>query len=383
MGYAFADTVTPEQKFAVYELLQRWNDRSEEDVERAQRCSSLKAPGGDVIFFSGVVPFVHSSRTSHLWVSSNVPLAQDRLAPGEGDTTAARRAEKQRLQLGQQHRPDSLDAMANERLPQVPPERPARDISDGRGNPWRGRQRATEISELRTLKGSFSDEIRLEAKGADQEVDHGEAAQTYQDLSPKLTLTVDNIAVLGERAKRAGTRGSGLYQRDVRTSSAATEQSKQTSKSDQSAEAGDGGKKCSGELGRKGKTRSRTRGCRGRRQRGYSDAAEEVEESMGRRRIQSEATECTGGGSDAGEMSATATVGAAASLIASPGTRHRKLIPHTMGKGPFPSAMLEEQKLTDSDVEMAVPRHDRVPVEVKVTPVAPDLKPSRLLRKFW
>lgn len=71
MGYTFADTVVAEQKTAVCELLAKWGSRSGEERERAESSMSKKAPGGDVVFFSGVVPYVHGSKTKHLWAPVN------------------------------------------------------------------------------------------------------------------------------------------------------------------------------------------------------------------------------------------------------------------------------------------------------------------------
>lgn len=73
MGYTFADNVTAEQKSDICQLLVKWGGRSEDERERVDSSLSAKAPGGEVILFSGVVPYVHNSKTKHLWVPVNVP----------------------------------------------------------------------------------------------------------------------------------------------------------------------------------------------------------------------------------------------------------------------------------------------------------------------
>lgn len=84
MGYSFADTVTAEEKSDICQLLARWAARSGDERERAETSASAKAPGGEVVFFSGVVPYVHTSRTDHLWVPANVPPPPAEASPRQG-----------------------------------------------------------------------------------------------------------------------------------------------------------------------------------------------------------------------------------------------------------------------------------------------------------
>lgn len=84
MGYTFADAVTAEQKSEICQLLARWGSRSGDERERAETSASVKAPGGEVVYFSGVVPVVHSSRTEHLWVPANVPPPPAAAPPKKG-----------------------------------------------------------------------------------------------------------------------------------------------------------------------------------------------------------------------------------------------------------------------------------------------------------
>ena len=84
VGYTFADVVTAEQKSEVCRLLARWGRRSGDERERAESSASVKAPGGEVVYFSGVVPVVHSSKTEHLWVSANVPPPPAAAPPRRG-----------------------------------------------------------------------------------------------------------------------------------------------------------------------------------------------------------------------------------------------------------------------------------------------------------
>lgn len=58
---------------AVCEVLQRWDCRDDEERERAETFPSAKAPDGDVIYFSGLVPVVPQSKTNHLWSTGNQP----------------------------------------------------------------------------------------------------------------------------------------------------------------------------------------------------------------------------------------------------------------------------------------------------------------------
>lgn len=87
VGYTFADDVTAEKKSDICQLLARWGRRSEDERRRAESLASVKAPGGEVVYFSGVVPFVHNSKTEHLWVSANVPPPAAAPPPRQGALT--------------------------------------------------------------------------------------------------------------------------------------------------------------------------------------------------------------------------------------------------------------------------------------------------------
>lgn len=83
VGYMFAEDVSSVAQDEVREVLQRWGCWSDEERTRAKSTSFDKAPEGDVIYFSGVVPVVPQSKTSHLWSSGNEPLPPAPLTLGD------------------------------------------------------------------------------------------------------------------------------------------------------------------------------------------------------------------------------------------------------------------------------------------------------------
>lgn len=271
VGYTFADTVTAEQRSGICQLLASWGGRSDDERERMRSSSSAKAPGGEVVFFSGVVPYVHNSKTKHLWVPANTPPPP----------AAAPRTQGTRSSGVGRHEPGT--------------------------NPWRGK--AVNAGTFQQTSGD-----RKDLSGPTNEGAGGTCGGS----------------AIGEAATHVSDDSAP---RNRKGASSAPEEKEGELTERESRIASEPGVPTETRAFRKhtvgGKGRSRRRGSTGRRGRGQSDASTgQGDELAERPRVKSEAMESTT--SDATGRSTTTPPQENAIASDSPRNQHRKLRPRAM-----------------------------------------------------
>ena len=275
VGYTFADNVTAEQKSDICQLLARWGSRSGDERERAESSSSVRSPGGDVIYFSGVVPFVHNSKTEHLWVTANVPPPPGVVPPRQGTLSVG---------VGR-HEPGP--------------------------NPWRGK----------AVDADTFEHIERDRQGLSNSNNKREDACGVAEVGGAAKYVVDDPA---PRARRGKSLASEEKEEEVteRVSRMASEPGAVPSRTKTPRKHTAGGK-----------GRSRRRGSTGRRGRGLSDqsdaSAGQGDEPAERPRIQREVTESATQGSTQGSTTARLRENGPIALDM-PRNSHRKLRPVAM-----------------------------------------------------
>lgn len=324
VGYAFADGVTAEQKSDICQLLARWGSRSGGERERAESSSSVKSPGGEVVYFSGVVPFVHNSKTEHLWATANVPPPPS-VPPRRQSTLCVGVAGK--------HEPSP--------------------------NPWRGKTvDAGTFQQIEGDRQGLSNSKHEGVGGARGGAEVGGAAKyVVDDPAPRTRRGKSSASASEEKEGEQTERDSRMASEPGAAPSRTKAFRKQT--------AG-------------GKGRSRRRGSTGgRRGRGLSDqsdaSAGQGDEPAERARIQPERTESATRGATEGSTAARQRENAP---IASdtPRNQHRKL---------RPVAMEAQHRGTNEDPAAAVGSAGGASTAT-LTPSAPSTsKPSKTMKTFW
>lgn len=297
VGYTFADNVVAEQKIAICELLARWGSRSGEERERVESSTfTKKAPGGEVVFFSGVVPYVHDSKTRHLWAPVNAPPP-----PAVAASTSTSRSRHAAIGLG------------------------AGNEKQGVGtNPWRGKR--MDADSFQDINGSCRQDLpsptddgaggahgSSEVGGAEKEIEVGGKAPQGEAL--KYVPVASSSRGRRGKSLELDKNGESLTARETRMASEPGTNPTGNPTIRKSV------------MIRKG--RPRRRGSLSRRRRGCSDASsgqgdDKDEVPSERQRDESTATDITA--EDAPDRSTTTDLGE----NDPPRTRHRKLRPRAM-----------------------------------------------------
>lgn len=352
VGYTFTDDVVAEQKIAICELLARWGSRSGEERERAESfMSTKKAPDGEVVFFSGVVPYVHNSKTKHLWAPVNAPPPPAEAGSGSSSRHAARR-----LGLGEE--------------------------KQGFGaNPWRGKR--VDADSFQDINGSCRQDLPSPTDDDDGAGGaHGSSKVGGAGIGIKIGVGRkgpqgdDNaLKYVPVAASPRGRRGKSLELDKTGGSLTLTER-----ESRMASEPGthSTGNPTAGKPVMIKKGRPRRRGSVSRRRRGCSDASsgqgdDKDKEPAERRRDESTATDTTAG-DDAPDDSTTTDLG----QKDPPRNRHRRLRPRAMDGQTDPAT----RKSSASEVAAGAAGGASTAVH---TPSAPaNSRSSRtLVKTFW
>lgn len=174
VGYTFAETVSADLRTSMCEALQRWGRQNNEERHRAESFVSTKAPEGDVIYLSGVVPLVDNSRTKHLWGGSEKPPPPAPASSGEGVVSEGPGGHKGR-NSGKRNQPAQSEMIAApHRTMSASTGYPVADFAGGSKNPWRGHhvvsdvQSAASQERINNNTNSVINSVRTEAAAEEE-----------------------------------------------------------------------------------------------------------------------------------------------------------------------------------------------------------------------
>lgn len=337
VGYTFAEMTTPDEIAAVCELLQRWSCRSEGERERAESSASLKAPDGDVVFLSGVVPLVSDTKTKHLLspVHTPPPPAPTPHAKNAGGKRAVEPTfgfwgEWQHIERQYTSMDRYTFALENERL--------AQGHSDGAENPWRGNDLTDD--QLATVGHTGGATSR---GGSYWEETMRDKVEVKPRKSGKAKYAASDDRNTPEMRQNSAADDFDLNARVTRAVSSTSQRSEQSIESVHSARSrGTSRERQFREFSGGGKVRARAVGGDGRHHRDYSGASESREEGFRVARGESasgnseRSTTCDSSGFDQMETSKAHS--------ASPRRRYWKLRPRTTRSTILSSSVPDDQE---------------------------------------